>query len=187
MLTNTGFTTDEAKLILEHPIRRKISGFLILFGAFSLAVVISILSTYLSDDLKISEMFMIIGLFSIIFVLLKTKRVTNRLKKKFSAEMKHSYRIDERPIKDVLYLNEDDYFTEIPFHKESPHIGKNIADLFSGGEDVHILFIKRGEEAIRKNLDNEQIHEGDLFYVYGNKKDIKQNFHQELQYKKEHH
>lgn len=186
MLTNTGFTTDEAKLILEHPIRRKISAFLILFGAFSLAVVISILSTYLSDDLKIPEMAALVVLFSVFLLLLKTKRVTNVLKKKFSSEMKDHYDPEELPINEVLYVNEDDYFTDIPIQEGSSYIGKKLADMFSENEDVHLLFIKRGEEAIRKNLDEEHVQEGDLFFVYGSKKEMVRKFHHELDYKEQH-
>lgn len=178
MLTNTGFTTDEAKLISEHPIRRKISAVLILFGAFSLAVVISILSTYLQDDLKIPEMGAIVLLFSVIMMLLKTKRLTSFFKRKFSAKMEDHYEPEELPIKEVLYLNEDDCFTDIPIQKGSSHIGKRMADLFSGQKDMQLLFIRRGEEAIRINLAQEHVHEGDLLFVYGNKKEIMQNYNE---------
>ncbi|MCO0598298.1 hypothetical protein NGI46_12605 [Peribacillus butanolivorans] len=53
MLTGTGFTTDESKSIIDHPVRIKLSMFLILFGAFSLAVIISSISTLRSLTLII--------------------------------------------------------------------------------------------------------------------------------------
>ncbi|WP_053347867.1 hypothetical protein [Peribacillus butanolivorans] len=65
MLKGTGFTTDEPKSIIDHPVRRKISMFLILFGAFSLAVIISSISTLLTDDLRLMELSIIIGILTI--------------------------------------------------------------------------------------------------------------------------
>src|SRR3954471_8406420 len=55
LMTGTGFTTGESELILGHPIRRKLATFLILFGAFSLAVIISTISNFLSDDLRLNH------------------------------------------------------------------------------------------------------------------------------------
>ncbi|HEY4552131.1 MAG TPA: hypothetical protein VIG80_02945, partial [Bacillaceae bacterium] len=119
MLTNTGFTTDEAKLILDHPTRRRISTFLILFGAFSLAVIISIISTFLADDVRIIQMAVILAVVAVLFLFLKTKPVRKILEKKFESNLKDNYQLDELPIKDVLYLNEDDFLIDIPFYKES--------------------------------------------------------------------
>ncbi|MCM3570515.1 hypothetical protein [Neobacillus mesonae] len=44
MMTATVFTTGESELILGHPIRRRLAAFSILFGVFSLAVIISSIS-----------------------------------------------------------------------------------------------------------------------------------------------
>lgn len=64
MLKGTGFTTEEPKSIIDHPVRRKISMFF-LFGAFSLAVIISSISTLLTDDLRLMELSIIIGILTI--------------------------------------------------------------------------------------------------------------------------
>lgn len=180
MLTNTGFTTDEAKLILDHPTRRRISTFLILFGAFSLAVIISIISTFLADDVRIIQMAVILAVVAVLFLFLKTKPVRKILEKKFESNLKDNYQLDELPIKDVLYLNEDDFLIDIPFYKESGYIESQCGDIFEKEKDIHLLFIRRGEEVIRKKLDEETIHAGDLLFVYGNKKLIDEKFQKEL-------
>src|SRR4051794_18364085 len=88
MMTGTGFTTGESELILGHPIRRKLATFLILFGAFSLAVIISSISQFLSEGLRTKEI--LSGAAAVIIVLgvLKlggTQRVLSRV---FNRKMK---------------------------------------------------------------------------------------------------
>lgn len=92
MMTGTGFTTDESELILGHPIRRKLATFLILFGAFSLAVIISSISQFLAEDIRMKEILTIAGTVIFIFCLLKLsafqKILTKFLDKELNREIK---------------------------------------------------------------------------------------------------
>jgi hypothetical protein len=83
LMTGTGFTTGESELILGHPIRRKLATFLILFGAFSLAVIISTISNFLSDDLRLNHIIYIAGAVMLVFGVLKLARVQTMLAKLF--------------------------------------------------------------------------------------------------------
>ncbi|QDY45062.1 hypothetical protein FK545_04780 [Planococcus glaciei] len=73
MLTATGFTTDESSLIIDHPIRRRISAAVILFGYFSLAVMISSIASVLSNDLRTNLLAVVIVVFLAIWLFLKNK------------------------------------------------------------------------------------------------------------------
>jgi hypothetical protein len=88
MMTGTGFTTDESELILGHPIRRKLATFLILFGAFSLAVIISSISQVLSNDIRTAEIYNIAGTVIFIFCILKLSVVQKTLTKLLNKELK---------------------------------------------------------------------------------------------------
>ncbi|GIN19106.1 MAG TPA: hypothetical protein DEO65_10440 [Bacillus bacterium] len=180
MLTNTGFTTDEARLILEHPVRRKISGFLILFGAFSLAVIISILSSYLSDDIHFKQLGLILCIVGITLCLLKTGPIRRFLKEKLNDSLQDQYQLDELPIREALYMNKSDLLIDIPLSEESHYVNKRWIDVWDDDEDIKLLFIRRGEEVIRLHLDEEQLHEGDLLFVLGDEKTIKYKFRNEL-------
>lgn len=181
MLTGTGFTTDESKVIIDHPVRRKIASFLILFGAFSLAVIISSISTILSDDLRIKELaFICAGLILIIGVLY-TPWVRKRATNKLEDEMEQHYQMYERPIKDVLYLNEDDLVTDLVIREDSRLIGKQIEEIISKEDDISILFIKRGKVQIRRELYDSEIREGDEVFLYGNKHEIEEKFKEDLE------
>src|SRR6476620_11605339 len=68
ILTSTGFTTHESELIARHPIRRKISIFLILFGVFSLAVIISFISAILAKDFRLLELLGITAIFGALLI-----------------------------------------------------------------------------------------------------------------------
>ncbi|WP_102275199.1 hypothetical protein [Cytobacillus massiliigabonensis] len=87
MMTGTGFTTDESELILGHPIRRKLATFLILFGAFSLAVIISSISQFLAQDIRMKEIFTIAGTVIFVFSLLKLTAIQKILTKYLNKEL----------------------------------------------------------------------------------------------------
>jgi uncharacterized membrane protein YphA (DoxX/SURF4 family) len=172
MLTGTGFTTDESKVIMDHPVRRKIGAFLILFGAFSLAVIISSISNILANDLRIKELsYICIGLV-ILLTVLHTPWIKKKASNKLEDEIEKHYQLYERPIKDVLYLNEDDLVTDLVVEEDSKLIGQKIENIISRDDDISILFIKRGKVQIRRGLYDSEIREGDQLFLYGNKNEI---------------
>ncbi|WP_233129841.1 TrkA C-terminal domain-containing protein [Domibacillus epiphyticus] len=176
MLTGTGFTTDESQLIIDHPIRRRISAFLILFGAFSLAVVISAMTNMLSDDLRLKELLVINTVLAIVLLIGKIPILQNKLRDKFDYELHKNLDISELPIKDALYLDENDVVTEVAIEENSKLVGKKVVDLFKNEEDITLLFIKRGEINIRNTMHNESIQAGDDLFLYGNKEEIEKKF-----------
>ncbi|WP_231373255.1 MULTISPECIES: TrkA C-terminal domain-containing protein [Bacillaceae] len=176
MLTGTGFTTDESQLIIDHPIRRKISAFLILFGAFSLAVIISAITNMLSNDLRLTELLVINTVLLIILLIGKIPFLQNKFQRKFDYEMHKNLDISELPIKDALYLDENDVVTEVAIEEDSDLVGTEILDLFEKEEDIKLLFIKRGEINIRNTMYNESIQAGDDLFLYGNKEEIEKKF-----------
>jgi len=176
MLTGTGFTTDESRLIIDHPVRRKISAFLILFGAFSLAVMISAFSNMLADDLRLTELMVINSLLMIILLIGKIPMLRKKLKKKFRYEMHKNLDISELPIKEGLYLQKSDVVTEVEIQEKSELKDKRVQELFEEEEDITLLFIKRGEINIRNTIYKEKVKAGDCLILYGNKEEIQKKF-----------
>ncbi|CEG25626.1 TrkA C-terminal domain-containing protein [Bacillus sp. B-jedd] len=185
MLTNTGFTTGESELIITHPIRRRLGAFLILFGAFSLAVIISAISGILQKNFHIQEVGIIAGILLLLLLILKLPFMHKKLKKKLHQEMEKSYKLEELPIKDVLLQNDEDDFMEIHVHEESGLIGKTIKDVIKTEEDINVLFIMRGEVMIRHERHDEKIREGDMIYLYGDKDCLQRKFASEIEAHKE--
>ncbi|MBK5461686.1 hypothetical protein JFU24_20025 [Peribacillus sp. TH27] len=181
MLTGTGFTTDESKSIIDHPVRRKISMFLILFGAFSLAVIISSISTLLTDDLRLMELSIIIGILTILTITVKTPFINNRLSNKMQSEMHNHYELWEHPIEEVLFLENEDVVMQIDINEDSEFIDVITFDIVSRGVDINILYIESGEAKIRKELNEHKIKLGDNLFLYGNKNEIEETFSKEIE------
>ncbi|WP_059172469.1 TrkA C-terminal domain-containing protein [Bacillus sp. FJAT-27445] len=181
MLTSTGYTTGESELIIDHPIRRRLGSFLILFGAFSLAVIISAISGILQKSFHITELGLVAGFLILLLLSLKTPFVKTRLTSKFQKEMEQNYQLEDLPIKDVLLHNEDDYIAEIHIHEESVLIGKTLSEEIRPEEDINILFIKRGDVMIRHDRNDEKIQAGDQVVLYGDKSLLNEKFADEIE------
>lgn len=180
MLTGTGFTTNESELIIQHPIRRKLGAFLILFGAFSLAVIISSISSMLSKNLFTKEISYIAVALLLIMGLLKIPPWQKKLAKRFTRVIKKTYDLEELPVGAVFLNEKDDFFTEVVIHPSSQWIDQTFNKQLNKEEDVNLLFIKRGEIRIRMKRLSTPFQAGDILYLLGSKHLIKKMFSAEL-------
>jgi len=187
MMTGTGFTTWESELILGHPIRRKLATFLILFGAFSLAVIISSISQFLSEGLRAKEIFLAAGAVIAVFVVLKTERVRRRLAKFFNREMKQNIELADLPVRDVFLKNNVDVLLNLHIYEDSTLVNHTINEAVKEHEELElvVLFIQRGDVKIRKHLYDTKLHEGDQLLVYGVKEVVLKVLHEDISIMKE--
>ncbi|MDP4161929.1 MAG: TrkA C-terminal domain-containing protein [Bacillota bacterium] len=180
MLTGTGFTTGESELIIAHPVRRKLSAFLILFGAFSLAVIISFISNILAKTFLTKEIAYVAIALIVILIFLKIPGMQKNLSKKFKGEMKKHFHVKDLLIKDVLLKNEADNIIEVPIHESSPYIGSTFREKIKESDDINILYIKRGDLMLRKERLRETLQAGDKLLLYGDKTAIGEMFSAEI-------
>ncbi|KKI94147.1 hypothetical protein WQ54_01010 [Bacillus sp. SA1-12] len=183
MMTGTGFTTGESEFILSHPFRRKLGIFLILFGAFSLAVIISSVSSLLEDELRTSNMIYIavflIGILCILKLPIIQKYLLARLEHN-QEEVETSYPL---PIREVTLKELDGQLVEYQIKADSPLINNTVTQIMDNhvSSDFVILMIKRGDVRIRKNLAEEQFQSGDRLYFFGHKPDIEEAIKNEIE------
>ncbi|MFD1358602.1 TrkA C-terminal domain-containing protein [Fictibacillus halophilus] len=185
MFTATGFTTGESELILEHPIRRRLSTFLILFGVFSLAVIISAISNILSDEFRSIELGMITLVLIGLYLIMSIPKFKRYLEKSFEGHLEKQYNLADLPLRDVMYFDEDDVVIELPIHKNSSVIGKKLKDVIEMEDDMLVLFIKRGDVTLRKDSYTTEIQEGDMIFLYGNQNSLTKRFKKEMEELKE--
>jgi hypothetical protein len=187
-MTGTGFTTGESELILGHPIRRKLATFLILFGAFSLAVIISSISNFLSDDLRMNDILYTAGGVLLVFSGLKLACIQKILSKLFHKKMKPNIELGDLPIRDVFLTDKQDYLLNLHIYKDSSLAFKTINQVITEQDQLEFvaLFIKRGEMKIRRNIYNEKIHEGDQLFLFGEKEVITEFFKDDINIMEEH-
>ncbi|MGM0876373.1 MAG: TrkA C-terminal domain-containing protein [Bacillota bacterium] len=159
LMTGTGFTTGESEFILSHPIRRKLGIFLILIGAFSLAVIISSVSSLLEDDLRTRTILYIAGFVIFLFSMLKIPYLQTFLLKHL--EHKSGGREEEvrLPIREVSLKEEEDKVFEFQIKGDSPFINNTMKQVLADQDSVEfvVLFIKRGEVKIQIDLDEVQL------------------------------
>lgn len=183
MLTATGFTSEESKLIVDHPIRRRISAAVILFGYFSLAVMISSIATILSNDLRINVLLIVITVFMTVLLVLKSGLMKNFLGKLFEHVMEEAYNLEDWPLKTALSLESNDMVTLLEIHEDGEYSGQKAGKLLERKDDIHVLFIRRGDAIVRKLVYEETLKAGDLVMIFGDVDIIKERF-SEMLYKK---
>ncbi|MCM3611151.1 TrkA C-terminal domain-containing protein [Planococcus sp. MERTA32b] len=180
MLTGTRFTTQESALIIDHPIRRRISSGLILFGYFSLAVIISSIATILSNDLRIELLLIIIGILFVFLFIFKNKSVFIRLEDRFEHEMDTEYNLEDWPMKTALALDEEEMVAIIQIKHGSDYIGQKGRMLVEENLDVVLLIIRRGDEILRFDLFEVELQEGDKIMIIGKEDHIKERYKEML-------
>lgn len=176
MLTGTGFTTGESELIIDHPVRRRLGAFLILFGAFSLAVIISAISQLLSDNFFTMEIAYIAGGLVVLLFILRAPFTQNFMSKRMKSELEENYELADLPIRDVLLMDDEDEVREISIMEESPFSGKTFDEIIAKEDDLMLLFIKRGDINIRNKSYDTKLEPGDRLVLYGNNPLIDEKF-----------
>lgn len=176
LMTGTGFTTEESELILGHPVRRKLSMFLIVFGIFSFAVIISSLSTILSKYVVTVHTFYIAGIILILYVLLQIPVIQRHLKKKLQQETKQSIEIKDLPIHQVFLREPTDHLMKWKIDEHSIYRNQTITSVFHPQEDIHVLFVKRGDRNLRSGLGELILQERDELLLYGEKRILEEKF-----------
>jgi hypothetical protein len=176
MLTGTGFTTGESELIIDHPVRRRLGAFLILFGAFSLAVIISAISQLLSDNFFTMEIAYIAGGLVVLLFILRAPFTQSFMSKRMKSELEENYELADLPIRDVLLMDDEDEVREISIMEESPFSGKTFDEIVAREDDLMLLFIKRGDINIRNKSYDTKLEPGDRLVLYGNNPLIDEKF-----------
>lgn len=171
MMTGTGFTTKESELISGHPIRRKLATFLILFGAFSLAVIISSISEFLSNGLRTKEILLSVASVLIVFGILRQRHVQKHLSNLFNRKMKQNIELADLPIREVFLKNHQDMMLFLTIYQDSQLANCTIRQVLPDIDalDLEVVFIKRGDTVIRKKVYDSPLHEADQILLYGNK------------------
>ncbi|AHA75473.1 hypothetical protein YBT1518_33941 (plasmid) [Bacillus thuringiensis YBT-1518] len=169
LMTGTGFTTEESELLLGHPVRRKLSMFLILFGIFSFAVIISSLSTILSRYVITIHIFYIAGIILILYILLQIPVTQRYLKKKLQQKTKKTVEIKDLPVHQVFLRDPTDHLMLWKIDEHSIWRNQKVSTLFPLKKDIQVLFVTRGERNLRSNLRDLILQEGDELLLYGEK------------------
>jgi hypothetical protein len=184
MFTNSGFTTDEAELITNHRMRRKLASFTMLFGFLLNVAVISVLVNVIltlgqSESKDIWKFVGVVGSFYVFLTIIsKIKPVEQLLQRITKAiAVKFLYGKDINVI-EVLDHYRENSIAEISV-KHLPEIleGKTLQESPVKNEfGIQILAIQRGREVNAQVGGSDDIKKGDIVVAYGTIRNIRRLF-----------
>ncbi|WP_251562592.1 TrkA C-terminal domain-containing protein [Paenibacillus pasadenensis] len=167
MLTGAGFTTSESELILRHPVRRRIGMALILFGAFSLAVLISVISNLLSQH---SHMMVLIPgavLLTLFLLALKHPAVNSRVSHWIASRLPSRTEGGALPVEELADDERNEDVVGVQIAGDSGLIGRTLREALPKGDEVVPLVIKRDGGKIRNERWDTKLQKGDFILLYG--------------------
>jgi len=179
-VTGTGFTTRESELIMADPRRRKIVGFLMVFGNVIIVTLISLLvgsfttlSRIVSEGLAqrwpdlVVTVIVPVGGAVVLYLVLRSRGLTRRWSRWVTERLTRTLRVRQRPVSEMLALAEGHGVAEILVEAASPCAGKTLADSHLREAGLLVLAIRRGEDVWPTPSAGDRIRPGDRLVCYG--------------------
>lgn len=168
--SGTGFTTKEAELVINHPVRRKIVTWLMIMGNAGIVTVIitatSSLATSHGYQLPINVLVLIVGIF-IIYKLATHRRFLRRWESFIEKKLIKSPTFEEAATEDLLHFLEGYGVLKKIITENSPLIGHSLSEARLSEKGVLVLGIERAKSWIPTPKANEKIEKDDNLIVYG--------------------
>ena len=175
LVTNTGFTTTEAELIVRHRTRRKIAYFLMITFYVSMPVLITLLILVLSSGIELNDIFIIIGFVIFYFFFIRNKKVISFIEK-FIKNFIVKYEIVPPSSIEDLFDLKGNYKIVKTIMENASLAGKKVSDLKLNNIDITILAIERGNQLFKTVRGNDTLEIGDKLILYGNINSIRKTF-----------
>lgn len=167
IITHTGFTTRESELIAQHPRRRRIVSYLMLFSYVVQATFFSILISAIKDKgffniilISFSIILIIVLIFKASSILVKFEPFLYNL---LSKTQKKS--LNTKSIENVLYISDEYEVVEFVVIAENQFCNTHLKDLSL--DFIKVLLIDKGHTIIPIPKGNDLVEEGDRVIVYG--------------------
>lgn len=183
LLTSTGFTTKESEIVTQHPVRRRLAAWLMIFSYASTATIISFLIKILSNVVlnkeSVSFTFISIIVFIVIVYAFQKSSLLERIEgyleriiirsRRWSAFFNNNALISISTKKGYgifdIYLNDC-----------SSIVGKTILNSDLKDHEIQVLSIDKGDKMINFPTVDYVFAKTDKVTVYGNIKNINKQF-----------
>jgi hypothetical protein len=176
--TGVGYTTREAEMIINHPVRRRIIGSLMLIGnigfvTFVSSLVISFLSAPDQEALIINVVLLLGGLI-LIYLITRMKIFDRLLGRIIGAFLKKWTKIHSKDYESLLNLSGDFEVITIPVKPESWLADRTLENLKLADEGILVLGIRREDGYFQGSPRGEtEIYVYDQLIAYGREKSLK--------------
>lgn len=177
--TGTGFTTKEAELVINHPVRRKIVSWLMILGHAGFVTVIVAATTSLVTSkgytLPIDFILLFAGIF-IIYKVVSHKSFVKRFEQYIENKLIKTEAFEEGTVEDLLHLFEGYGLVRAIIKEDSPVVDTSVSDCKSCAEKIVVLGIEREREWFPIPKSDETLKQGDRVVVYGKLSELKNIF-----------
>lgn len=168
LLTGTGFTTSESELVINHPVRRKIASFLIVFGTVSFAVILSyVISFFVSSTIYLSDLGVGVGILVAAIIILRSAVIHRFLFQKIGTRFDKFY-VHHKSLEEVFHLDEENVMRQFMLtESHGKLVDKPLKQLRLAEMDIKILTITRNHHTIKNPTGSTVLLPGDEVLVYG--------------------
>ena len=168
--SGTGFTTKEAELVINHPVRRKIVTWLMIMGNAGVVTVIvtatSSFSTSRGYQLPINVLVLVVGIF-LIYKIATYKKFTRKWESFIEKKLIKSPTFEEAATEDLLHFLEGYGLVKKIISDKSVLIGSSLSKCRLSEKGLLVLGIERGKNWIPTPKASEKLLQGDNLVVYG--------------------
>ena len=176
-LTGTGFTTREAELAINHPIRRQVISLLMIIGNAGTVVVIGGLVfsfLHITSPWAIFRfVVLLIGLY-FIFKIATHTRLARILSKKIEKKLRERYKLQKKGVERILDLGEGFGIAEVTLPEGSSFAEETITSSNLRKNKILVLAIERDKDKILAPRGNHKLHVGDNLICYGSFRKMKE-------------
>lgn len=183
LLTSTGFTTKESEIITQHPARRRLAAWLMMFSYASTATFISFLIKILGEMVVNKESlgftFLSVAIFiTIVYLFQKSsmlEKAENYIERVIITSNKWAKFFNTKPL--ITISKKKGYgIYHIYLSHSSKLVGKSIMESRLKEIEVQVLNIDKGDKLINFPSPDYVFDKADRLTVYGNIKNIKKTF-----------
>lgn len=172
LITNTGFTTSEAELIVRDKIRRRIAAFLMVTFYVSLPLIIATVLDTFSKGLTILNIILTIIALYLGYLIIRKPVFVSFLEKHIEKYLISYNVIRERTLQEILAVDSD--YKIVQVHMENRSLAnKPLAQLALQEHDIIVLAIERAHELVKRPKGYHTLELGDKVLLYGNINNIK--------------
>ena len=168
--TGTGFTTREAEIVVNNPLRRRIVTWLMILGnAGIVTVIVGATSSVVTSEgylLPISIVILLVGIY-LIYKVMSYSGFTSRWERFIENRIIKSQAFKEHTMEELFLLKEDYGLVRVIVTPHSPLVGSSLSEALLGNKKLSVLGIERGKKWIPHPKAEETIGKDDRLVVYG--------------------
>jgi hypothetical protein len=168
--SGTGFTTKEAEIVVNHPVRRRIISWLMILGnAGIVTVIITATSTLVTStglQLSLNVLILLAGIY-LIYRVGTYRGFIRRWDSFVEDKLVKSPTFEEGATEDLLHLVEGYGLVRAIITEDSPLVGTTLLEAKLREKNLIVLGIERGKNWVPIPKPRETMAEGDRLVVYG--------------------